>query len=266
MAAPRISQGLAVVPPEPTLDIFELMPGLDKVPDIAVEWIVEDLLPRSALTVLAGERGSYKSFACLDLAARVAVGYPFAGHKTVATPVLYLDRENGAQIINARKTFLGIGDTSSDDGLSYWGTWMPEDPCSLNDERLIATAEKRKPVIIFDSLIRFAQGKDENSADAMAKVTELFRRLTKVGASVLVIAHKSDKPGSSPYRGSSEILAGCDVGWSLTKEPGHSVKWSCIKNRFREEAFFKFQLQPGGFLEVVLDGQSPVPVSKAVRQ
>lgn len=266
MAAPRVAQGLAVVPLETTLDIFDLMPGLDKVPNISVEWIVEDLVPRAALTVLAGERGSYKSFACLDLAARVAVGYPFAGHKTITTPVLYLDRENGAQIINARKTFLGIGDTSSEDGLSYWGTWMTEDPCGLNDERLIATAEKRKPLIIFDSLIRFCQGKDENSADAMAKVTELFRKLTKVGATVVVIAHKSDKPGSSPYRGSSEILAGCDVGWSLIKEMGSVVKWQCIKNRFHEEAFFRFQIQPGGFLEVVGDGPAAVPVQKAARQ
>lgn len=266
MAAPRVSQGIPAVPPEPTLDIFDLMPGLDKVPDIAVEWVVEDLVPRGALTVLAGERGSFKSFACLDLAARVAVGYPFAGHKTVATPVLYLDRENGAQIINTRKTFLGIGDTSSEDGLSYWGTWMPEDPCGLKDERLIATAEKRKPVIIFDSLIRFAQGKDENSADAMAKVTELFRRLIKAGATVVVIAHKSDKPGSSPYRGSSEILAGCDMGWSLTKEPGNQVKWSCIKNRFREETFFTFRLQPGGFIEVVGEPRSSRPLAQAVRQ
>ena len=232
------------------VDLMNTLPGLDAVPDIAVDWIVADIIPKNSLTILAGEKGSYKSFVCLDLAARVATGYPFAGHQTIATPVIYLDRENSAQIVNQRKYFLGIGGTSAADGLSYWGTWMKEDPCGIRDDRLIATAERHKPLIVFDSLIRFCQGKDENSAEAMAKVTELFRTLTKVGATILVIAHKSDKVGASPYRGSSEILAGCDMGWSLVKQGGGLVEWRGIKNRFGEEGMLQLKIEKGGFTDV----------------
>jgi RecA-family ATPase len=64
-------------------------------------------------------------------------------------------------------------------------------------------------MIIFDSLIAFA-GSNENSAAEMRHHMSLYRRLTALGATILVIHHRREKDESA-YRGSSDIRAAVDA-------------------------------------------------------
>ena len=193
--------------PDASFSTIDEVPGMGGIPDLQVEWLIENFLPLNPLTILAGMKGSYKSWLALEVAARLATGSPFASRTVKRLPVAYLDRENPAAVVRLRRDILKIGDPPL---LRYWGQWMTDPPCSPGDERLIEFVRARRPLIIFDSLVRFHRG-EENSAEQMAMVTNLFRNLVAVGATVLVIAHRSDKPGSPDYRGSSELLAGCDV-------------------------------------------------------
>ena len=177
---------------------------------------------------------------------RLATGTAFASREVKQIPVLYLDRENPAAVVRLRRDILRVGDPPL---LRYWGQWMTDPPCLPGDERLIEFARAHRPLIVFDSLVRFHRG-EENSAEQMAMVTNLFRNLVAVGATVLVIAHRSDKPGASDYRGSSELLAGCDVAWRVGRreQDRRAIDLHCLKNRFAEESDFALRLEEGGFI------------------
>jgi hypothetical protein len=235
------------VPSGPFRDLSEV-PNLGAIPNVAVSWLIQDFIPMQALTLLVGPKGSYKSWMALDLAARLAGARGFAGRPGAAErEVIYLDRENPASVIRIRKDMLATGDPAA---LHYWGQWEQERPCDLYDPRLLQFCAKRQPVLILDSLLRWSKG-DENSADQMAKTTELLRSLVSLGATLVVIAHRSDKPGSPDYRGSSELLAGCDMAWQLGRrqDDRRVVDLRCLKNRFAEEADFAVRLEAGGFVK-----------------
>ena len=226
---------------------LEQVPGLDSVRDVPVEHLVEDFIPRQSLALVVGARGSLKSWLQLDLAIRIPRGATFAQKRTARTRVLVLDRENPEAVVNRRKQYLQAGNP---EGLHYWGQWHQEKPASIWDRRLLEFCAKHRPLVIFDSLVRFLRGA-ENSAEDMARVTAAFRELVNAGGTVLVIAHRSDKPNSPDYRGSSELLAGCDIAWRMERrqDDRRVVHLKCMKNRFGEEGEMAVRLEPGGFVE-----------------
>jgi hypothetical protein len=76
-----------------------------------------------------------------------------------------------------------------------------------------------------------------------------LRELAAAGTTVLALLHKSDKSDNN-YRGSSEILAGCDVMWSIEKQPDNkTIELKAVKNRYCEETKFALCLENGGFVE-----------------
>src|SRR5579863_8087814 len=145
----------------------------DDIPNIftlnapAIEWMVEGILPHASVTLLAGEPGSYKTWLALALLRGVATGKNFLGRKCVQTSVLYLDRENPLAVMRERLAVLGI---ESLEGSRIWGGWLGDAPPAIGDARLVEIARGRRPLIIFDSLIRFHAAADENSATEMAAV------------------------------------------------------------------------------------------------
>ena len=229
-----------------TFTDLEQVPGLDSLRDVPVEYLVEDFIPRESLVLVVGTRGSFKSWLQLDLAIRVSQGAAFAQKRTARTRVLVLDRENPEAVVNRRKKYLQAGNP---EGLHYWGQWHQEKPASIWDRRLLDFCAKHRPLVIFDSLVRFLRGA-ENSAEDMARVTAAFRELVNAGGTVLVIAHRSDKPKSPEYRGSSELLAGCDIAWRMERQEDDQrvVHLKCMKNRFGEESKTTIRLEPGGFV------------------
>jgi hypothetical protein len=71
-------------------------------------------------------------------------------------------------------------------------------------------------LFIFDSFVRFHEA-DENSASEMRTVMGHVRALADVGSTVLLLHHRP-KSQEILYRGSSDILAGVDVAFSLEKD------------------------------------------------
>ena len=71
-----------------------------------------------------------------------------------------------------------------------------------------------------------------------------------MGATVIVVHHqgKAFKGHRSPFRGSSEIEAGCDIAYCLSKtstEDGLTLKVRCFKTRHGIESEFQLGFDPG---------------------
>ena len=216
----------------------------DDVPDVRtlqvepVSWLVERMIPRAAVTLVAGEPGSYKSWLALCLGRSVAEGAPFLERGCPQLPVLYLDRENPLAVVCERMQVLGIGEAQR---LRVWGGWLADAPPAIGDERLVQIARELKPLIVFDSLIRFHDG-DENSATEMSPVMSDLRALAHAGATVDVLHHRA-KSEASRYRGSSDILGGVDVAIAVSRDHDAGlIKLQCFKSRFAAE--FAVTLRP----------------------
>jgi len=225
---------------------FPDVPDLLALPVEPVSWLVERMIPRAAVTLVAGEPGSYKSWLALCLGRSVSEGAPFLDRACPALPVLYLDRENPQAVVRERMQVLGI---RSAEHLRVWGGWLADAPPSIGDARLVQIARQWKPLIIFDSLIRFHDG-DENSATEMSPVMGDLRALAHAGATVVALHHRA-KSEASRYRGSSDILGGVDVAVAVSRDHDAGlVKLQCFKSRFAAE--FAVTLRPeldtaGGF-------------------
>lgn len=180
-------------------------------------YLIDGLLIEGAVTMWSGESGDGKSTLALALAASVAQGHPFLGRTVKQRPVLYMDRENPIATVKDRLFQLGIPDIH--DQLKIWGTWWDGHyPPGPGEPQILSFARERRPLIIWDSLVAFAQC-DENSAQEMRRHMSLYRALATAGASSLIIHHRSDK-GEADYRGSSDIRAAVDSGWVLSRDDG----------------------------------------------
>jgi hypothetical protein len=106
---------------------------------------------------------------------------------------------------------------------------------------LLEMARERRPLLIFDSLIRFHNA-DENSATEMAEVMQSLRALANAGATVVALHHKPKAEGAH-YRGSSDIAGGVDTAFSVSRDRQAGIlKLECFKSRFLEE--FSITLRP----------------------
>ena len=107
---------------------FASIPWWNRIPTIGdcehrpIEWLVKGFIPAGAFILLVGRPGSYKSWLSLDIARSVASGTMFAQMPTRSTEVLYVDMENGENLVAARKRMLGIKDVP---GLRYGSTRCP---------------------------------------------------------------------------------------------------------------------------------------------
>ena len=257
------------------IEKWDDVPQATALPYAKVEWLVEGIVPRGGLTVLAGESGVGKTWFALALARAVAQGGVFLGRQCPAHPVLYLDRENPAALIYQRLATLGVLSATPQGplaapalrGFRLWGGWCSDPPPLLGDPRLLTMAQAAQPLIIVDSLIRFHE-MDENSASAMATVMGALRALCNAGSSLLVLHHKP-KNSTSHYRGSSDIHAGGDVNFSLSRsrEEG-TLRLACFKNRHQPECTLHLrpQFANGGDYTVADEASETAAAAEQIRE
>jgi hypothetical protein len=207
-------------------DIFSL-----EMPD--VDYIVPDILPRGNVVLWTGNPGCGKSFFSLAMSVSIATGSEFLSRACVATRVLIIDKENPVQLQRQRLRTLAGGRIPE---LKIWGGWLRDPPPMLDDVRLRTIAKEERPVIIFDSLVRFHDA-DENAASEMRHVMAHVRRLADLGATVILVHHKP-KSDDLLYRGSSDILAAVDMAFVLEMKGPGQLRLRCFKSRLSEDRTF----------------------------
>lgn len=213
-------------------------------------WLIEDLIPAEAITLISGKRGDYKTYLAIALGKAVACGDDFLGWPTQERRVLFLNRDNPKVVFMKRliRQFHLGPDTKK---FGHWSLWFPKgEPPKLDsgDHRLRAIARKYKPLIIFDSLRRFSS-KEENSSTEMAPIFEECRKLIVLGATV-VILHNLGKDEKSGPRGTTDMGDAVDMLYEIkvrrdTNNPKHKLLYvTTKKDRVEGREGKQFILRP----------------------
>jgi len=211
-----------------------------------VDWLVDDLIPKGTIVLLTASPGSYKTFFALSLARSVGESESFLGRSVEAGFVTYMDKENPRSLLELR-----IKQVGASPNLTLWPLWADPEPPNLGDKSYPTLATSRS-LLVFDSMRRFHTG-SENAPDEMAVIMGYLRDLTKAGTTVLVIHHAGKAEGNA-YRGTTEILAGVDIAFSLEKTKEQTrvlgapvpLTLKCIKHRYIEEPILSLEFLKEG--------------------
>lgn len=181
--------------------------------EATVAYIVPDLVPEAGVTMITGDSGHGKTIFTTAIAGAIVTGGEFLGRPVERRKVIYLDRENPLALVKQHLADLEIERTSD---LIVWGSWcecVPDGPASVS---LLQLAREEKPVLIFDSLIAFHPG-DEQDASQTRRYLQYFRNLAAAGATIILLHHIGKGETARQYRGSTDIKASVDVAWLLEK-------------------------------------------------
>lgn len=179
------------------------------------KWRVENLIPEAGLTYIASEPGVGKSMFMTYVAQCIASGRSIFGLKVMQGSVCYFDAENGEVCAYNRIKMIAKGNNFKKEELECFNySIFPNirfDPISPFYNKFIKFYELYKPdVLIFDSLVRFMDG-SENDAEAAKKVFDTMRELFKKypNLTIIILHHLSKQHDNSmnALRGSSEIAA-----------------------------------------------------------
>jgi hypothetical protein len=232
------------------------VPFVSAIPDTPQIWVIDKLLPYEGFLLITGKYGSMKSMMALLMAKHIEEGTPVFGRKVLGKiPVLYVDKENGRQIVGERRARLGVRDKT----VRYWGDWTFEmDTPTLDDPRLAEFAAREKGVIIFDSMQDWLDGSSENDSSEMTAMILKFRHLARLGAGVIVLHHENKNGGP---RGSTSIPSGSDMALNVIKAADNVLQLR--EERFRAcgkwemDIRFNFPPAPENFTCDVLRDGSP---------
>jgi len=201
------------------------------------QWLVDQLIPEAAFTLLYGPSGEGKSFVALDWALSIATGTPWLGqHPTRLGTVVYVACEGAAGLPKRVSAWLDAHedvvspehmlfllttlDVYDNDAVDEFFEALDErfpaqmDIYPVTGERVETIApDERLALIVVDTLARAYRGDDENSS---AEMSTFIRRLEvlkdQYGASVLLVHHASrggNERGSTALRGAMEAVFSC---------------------------------------------------------
>jgi SpoVK/Ycf46/Vps4 family AAA+-type ATPase len=187
--------------------MLELGRLLDEPPP-PVPWLVQWLVARGAVTMLAGPAGVGKSLLALAIASAVARGLgTIGGLPVTAGTVAVIDAENGERTLHERAHLLELPRENMRLGLA--------EGLNLRHERAVeeivaALAPEPPALLVLDSLASLAPGLKENEADQAGPVLDRIRRFAQSTGTGILLLHHTRKDGDS-YRGGTSIPAAVDI-------------------------------------------------------
>ncbi len=179
-----------------------------------ISWLVDQYLPSSGLSILAGKPKAGKSTLARCLALAVARGDPWLESITSRGAVFYLALEEKRSEVS--RHFQDMGATGEDD-IHFFIEPSPHDGMAL----LRQAAENVKPaLIIVDPLIKMVRVKDLNDYAQVSPALEPLLSLAReTGAHVMAVHHlgKGEREGGDSMLGSTAILAAADTAFFLKR-------------------------------------------------
>jgi hypothetical protein len=227
------------------------MPSIQfrKLSDIIAErrepsWLLPKVLERNVIAVLAGSRGTFKSFIALEWAMRIAMN---------DDPVLILSGEGAGLGMRAEAWLKAHSPTLDAADLAVialerqLALTVPAELELLTAE--IATLASPPVLIVIDTWSKFAGGLDENSNSEVAEyLSSLSRALReRFRCTVLIVAHTGHTESGRP-RGASALTANTDCELIVSRQP-LAMNVSISRERFKDTP----SLPPLGYDAKVID-------------
>jgi len=199
-------------------------------------YLVDGLLVRGSLAMLAAYGASLKTWLALDLHLAVAAGEKWLGRFRVeAGRGVFVDFEAGDYEVRRRVHRLARGREYRVPLEGFAFVTMPA--CSLVDDVFFVALEflaRGHALICIDSLSAGSPGLDENDARFARSLYRLKAIASKTGCVILVLHHSkkggSDDPRES-LRGSSAIFNAVDVVLVMSKTKGGAFRVEQVKSR-----------------------------------
>ena len=186
------------------------------------DWLIKTVAERSSLLGVFGAPKSGKSFVAIAMAAAIANGSDFYGHKAKRAPVVYLCGE-GKRGVKRRLAAWNQSKESLDGAplfLSNRGTRIldPDEYAKLIAELdMIAAQEGELSCIIFDTLNRnFGAGSENSTEDMTLFISRMDELIHKYEAAVIIV-HHTGHSSNGRQRGSSVLGASMDYEFKIER-------------------------------------------------
>ena len=177
-----------------------------------MEWVVEDLLPASGLSIMSSRPKVGKSTTARDLMFCVARGLAWLGRKVTAGAVLYVGLEELERKVQEHFRLMGLED--SDPIHVHVG---PPPPNGV--KWLAETIKAYKPALcVVDPLAHLVSVRDLNDYAQVMGAIRPFLNMARDGSSHVMLLHHSNKLGSGQGReilGSTALLGIVDSALML---------------------------------------------------
>jgi hypothetical protein len=192
--------------------------GLQALPPL--RWRIRDVLPESGLGMIVGASTAGKTFIGLDMAAHISLGLDWFGHKTAASPVVYIGLE-GERGIQRRITAWESHNTHVLPD-SFRFVLEPFNMLNLSNVADLAAAVLeaggRDGVIFIDTFNRATPGGDENSSVGMGNAIAAAKKLQSATNSIVVLVHHKGKNDAAGARGHSSLYAALDCAIAVNRK------------------------------------------------
>ncbi|MFT3820464.1 MAG: AAA family ATPase [Rubrivivax sp.] len=192
--------------------------------------LVEGLLGRAAMAVLYGDSNSGKTFAAIELGARLSLAEEFLGHRTAGGIVVYLATEAAESVLLRLRAWR-----------RRFGIRLPQfvivrSPVNLFDGdgdtmaaiALIATVDQQLQgkvvLVIGDTLARISAGANENSGEDMGIVLKHADRIRQATGAAFLWVHHTGKDAAKGMRGWSGMRAAIDTEIEVTADEATGLR------------------------------------------
>ncbi len=197
-----------------------------------VAWRVKNVFPAQGVAAIYGPPASGKSFLALDMAAAIASGRDWFGHKCAAAPVFYVYLEGAGALKNRVEAWESEHERAFPDGVTFY---LNAFDLFKNADALIA-AIPHGAVVIIDTLAAAAPGFDENSGVDMSRTIEALGRIAREKNGLALVVHHSGKDASRGLRGHSSLLGALDAAICVDRSGASSVRrWTLAKSKDAED-------------------------------
>lgn len=203
-------------------------------------WLIKDVVPTSGLYCAYGPSGSGKSFLMTDMAAAIAEGCPWFGHRVKPSQVLYVGLEGEAGYHGRVMAWQRHRGRSIPPALAF--VLQPFHLTNAQDVIDLAATCPPGCVVMVDTMNRAAPSADENSSRDMGLIIEGAKTLQRlINGLVILIAH-TGKDAAKGLRGHSSLFAALD-GAILVNRNGDTRSWKLDKSKDgKDGAEYSFRL------------------------
>ena len=216
------------------------------------KWLIKGVVPAADIVTIFGASGSGKSFVVLEMAACIALGVPWRGHKAEKGRVIIIAAEGSGSYgkrIKALAQYLGISPKDLDIGVIV----VPPNLMEEGDVTDLAASIKAVggvSLIIIDTFAQVTPGANENGAEDMGLALSNVRVLRTTTGATVELVHHAGKDAHRGSRGWSGIRAAVDAELEVTRDEDSGARQIRISKQKDGEDGLKW----GFKLETILLG------------